>query len=96
MAGAGPAGAPAPRWKGHIIRQLRQRDRAQKALFLDLVPACECARGWADGHRGERLWAPGEGSSDFWGGDPGAAAPRHLVASEAVCCALDPSVTTKS
>ncbi|XP_040820056.1 protein Atg16l2 isoform X1 [Ochotona curzoniae] len=39
MAGAGPAGAPAPRWKGHIIRQLRQRDRAQKALFLDLVPA---------------------------------------------------------
>ncbi|XP_058519537.1 protein Atg16l2 isoform X2 [Ochotona princeps] len=39
MAGAGPVGAPAARWKGHIIRQLRQRDRAQKTLFLDLVPA---------------------------------------------------------
>nr|KAF6342514.1 autophagy related 16 like 2 [Pipistrellus kuhlii] len=35
---AGP-GAPAARWKSHIVRQLRQRDRAQKALFLELVPA---------------------------------------------------------
>ncbi|XP_045411479.1 protein Atg16l2 isoform X1 [Lemur catta] len=35
---AGPA-APGARWKRHIVRQLRQRDRAQKALFLDLVPA---------------------------------------------------------
>ncbi|XP_012501210.1 PREDICTED: autophagy-related protein 16-2 isoform X4 [Propithecus coquereli] len=35
---AGPA-APAARWKRHIVRQLRQRDRTQKALFLDLVPA---------------------------------------------------------
>ncbi|XP_053169179.1 protein Atg16l2 isoform X3 [Hemicordylus capensis] len=27
------------RWKRHIVRQLQQRDRAQKALFLDLVQA---------------------------------------------------------
>uniref|UniRef100_A0A8C9JG25 Protein Atg16l2 n=1 Tax=Panthera tigris altaica TaxID=74533 RepID=A0A8C9JG25_PANTA len=26
-------------WKRHIVRQLRQRDRTQKALFLELVPA---------------------------------------------------------
>ncbi|XP_062983317.1 protein Atg16l2-like isoform X2 [Elgaria multicarinata webbii] len=26
-------------WKRHIVRQLKQRDRAQKALFLDLVQA---------------------------------------------------------
>ncbi|XP_051707124.1 protein Atg16l2 isoform X3 [Oryctolagus cuniculus] len=39
MARAGPAGAPAARWKGHIVRQLRQRDRTQKAFFLELVPA---------------------------------------------------------
>uniref|UniRef100_A0A8C5LBG8 Protein Atg16l2 n=1 Tax=Jaculus jaculus TaxID=51337 RepID=A0A8C5LBG8_JACJA len=30
---------PAARWKRHIVRQLRQRDRMQKALFLELVPA---------------------------------------------------------
>lgn len=44
---AGPCGteAPAARWKRHIVRQLRQRDRTQKALFLELVPACECASG---------------------------------------------------
>ncbi|XP_012581041.1 PREDICTED: autophagy-related protein 16-2 isoform X2 [Condylura cristata] len=30
---------PAAHWKRHIVRQLRQRDRTQKALFLDLVPA---------------------------------------------------------
>ncbi|VCW96605.1 unnamed protein product, partial [Gulo gulo] len=45
MAGSGPLGVPAARWKRHIVRQLRQRDRAQKALFLELVPACECAAG---------------------------------------------------
>ncbi|KAI5763633.1 ATG16L2 [Gulo gulo luscus] len=39
MAGSGPLGVPAARWKRHIVRQLRQRDRAQKALFLELVPA---------------------------------------------------------
>ncbi|XP_069327114.1 protein Atg16l2 isoform X3 [Eulemur rufifrons] len=39
MAGLAAPGAPGPRWKRHIVRQLRQRDRAQKALFLDLVPA---------------------------------------------------------
>lgn len=60
---AGPCGteAPAARWKRHIVRQLRQRDRTQKALFLELVPACECAsgggRGLGDGFGGDR--APG-------------------------------------
>ncbi|XP_070281669.1 protein Atg16l2 isoform X1 [Myotis yumanensis] len=39
MAGPCGAGAPAARWKRHIVRQLRQRDRTQKALFLELVPA---------------------------------------------------------
>ncbi|XP_032709064.1 autophagy-related protein 16-2 isoform X5 [Lontra canadensis] len=39
MAGSGPLGVPAARWKRHIVRQLRQRDRAQKALFLELMPA---------------------------------------------------------
>lgn len=38
-------GAPGVPWKRHIVRQLRQRDRTQKALFLELVPACECATG---------------------------------------------------
>ncbi|XP_012600324.2 protein Atg16l2 isoform X3 [Microcebus murinus] len=38
---AGP-GTPAARWKRHIVRQLRQRDRTQKALFLELVPAYNC------------------------------------------------------
>ncbi|XP_013367303.1 PREDICTED: autophagy-related protein 16-2 isoform X4 [Chinchilla lanigera] len=32
-------GAPAILWKLHIVRQLRQRDRTQKALFQELVPA---------------------------------------------------------
>ncbi|XP_055279593.1 protein Atg16l2 isoform X3 [Moschus berezovskii] len=35
----GDPGDPAARWKRHIVRQLRQRDRTQKALFLELVPA---------------------------------------------------------
>lgn len=39
MEGPGVLGAPAARWKRHIVRQLRQRDRTQKALFLELVPA---------------------------------------------------------
>ncbi|XP_032345198.1 autophagy-related protein 16-2 isoform X4 [Camelus ferus] len=39
MAGPEDPGAPAARWKRHIVRQLRQRDRTQKALFLELVPA---------------------------------------------------------
>ncbi|XP_063112616.1 protein Atg16l2 isoform X6 [Cavia porcellus] len=42
MAGPeGPSvpGAPAALWKRHIVRQLRQRDRTQKALFQELVPA---------------------------------------------------------
>ncbi|XP_003923477.1 protein Atg16l2 isoform X2 [Saimiri boliviensis] len=39
MAGPRVPGAPAARWKHHIVRQLRLRDRTQKALFLELVPA---------------------------------------------------------
>ncbi|XP_037378824.1 protein Atg16l2 isoform X2 [Talpa occidentalis] len=39
MAGPRADDAPAAPWKRHIVRQLRQRDRAQKALFLELVPA---------------------------------------------------------
>ncbi|XP_032114755.1 autophagy-related protein 16-2 isoform X4 [Sapajus apella] len=39
MAGPRGPGAPAARWKRHIVRQLRLRDRTQKALFLELVPA---------------------------------------------------------
>ncbi|KAM7328984.1 protein Atg16l2 isoform X1 [Alexandromys fortis] len=42
MAGPGSPGgpcAPAAVWKRHIVRQLRHRDRKQKALFLELVPA---------------------------------------------------------
>ncbi|XP_040613750.1 protein Atg16l2 isoform X5 [Mesocricetus auratus] len=42
MAGPGSPGgpcAPAAVWKRHIVRQLRHRDRTQKALFLELVPA---------------------------------------------------------
>ncbi|XP_037596026.1 protein Atg16l2 isoform X4 [Cebus imitator] len=39
MAGPRVPGAPAARWKRHIVRQLRLRDRTQKALFLELVPA---------------------------------------------------------
>ncbi|KAM9657890.1 protein Atg16l2 isoform 2-T2 [Trichechus inunguis] len=31
--------APVAPWKRHIVLQLRQRDRTQKALFLDLMPA---------------------------------------------------------
>ncbi|XP_049745888.1 protein Atg16l2 isoform X1 [Elephas maximus indicus] len=31
--------APVAPWKRHIVLQLRQRDRAQKALFLELMPA---------------------------------------------------------
>ncbi|XP_077618292.1 protein Atg16l2 isoform X2 [Crocuta crocuta] len=39
MEGPGALGVPVARWKCHILRQLRQRDRTQKALFLELVPA---------------------------------------------------------
>ncbi|XP_038596993.1 protein Atg16l2 isoform X2 [Tachyglossus aculeatus] len=52
MAGPGSEGSAAPassssssssssscRWKSHIVRQLRQRDLAQKGLFADLVQA---------------------------------------------------------
>lgn len=39
MAGPGSPGAPAAVWKCHIVRQLRHRDRKQKALFLELMPA---------------------------------------------------------
>uniref|UniRef100_A0A671FFE7 Autophagy related 16 like 2 n=1 Tax=Rhinolophus ferrumequinum TaxID=59479 RepID=A0A671FFE7_RHIFE len=39
MAGSCGTGGPAAGWKRHIVRQLRQRDRTQKALFLELVPA---------------------------------------------------------
>ncbi|KAI5193130.1 protein Atg16l2 isoform X1 [Manis pentadactyla] len=39
MAGPGAPDAPVAHWKSHIVRQLRQRDRTQKALFLELVPA---------------------------------------------------------
>nr|XP_011717275.1 autophagy-related protein 16-2 isoform X3 [Macaca nemestrina] len=39
MAGPGVPGAPVARWKRHIVWQLRLRDRTQKALFLELVPA---------------------------------------------------------
>ncbi|KAM5316021.1 protein Atg16l2 isoform 2-T2 [Glossophaga mutica] len=39
MAGPCGTGSPAARWKRHIVRQLRQRDRTQKALFLELVQA---------------------------------------------------------
>uniref|UniRef100_A0A9L0JX84 Autophagy related 16 like 2 n=1 Tax=Equus asinus TaxID=9793 RepID=A0A9L0JX84_EQUAS len=39
MAGPGAPAGLAARWKRHIVRQLRQRDRTQKALFLELVPA---------------------------------------------------------
>ncbi|XP_027436029.1 autophagy-related protein 16-2 isoform X3 [Zalophus californianus] len=39
MAGPGAPGVPVARWKRHIVRQLRQRDRTQKTLFVELVPA---------------------------------------------------------
>uniref|UniRef100_A0A8D0QCP7 Protein Atg16l2 n=1 Tax=Sus scrofa TaxID=9823 RepID=A0A8D0QCP7_PIG len=39
MAGPSDPGAPVACWKRHIVRQLRLRDRTQKALFLELVPA---------------------------------------------------------
>ncbi|XP_029770560.1 autophagy-related protein 16-2 isoform X3 [Suricata suricatta] len=39
MEGPGAPDVPVARWKRHIVRQLRQRDRTQKALFLELVPA---------------------------------------------------------
>ncbi|KAM4845452.1 protein Atg16l2 isoform 2-T2 [Thomomys bottae] len=39
MAGPSSPSAPVARWKRHIVRQLRQRDRTQKALFQELVPA---------------------------------------------------------
>lgn len=60
MAGPGAPAGLAARWKRHIVRQLRQRDRTQKALFLELVPACECAPGGlGDGRAGDG--ALGEG-----------------------------------
>ena len=57
MAGPSDPGVPAARWKRHIVRQLRQRDRTQKALFLELVPACECSA--SRGRRGDRAPARG-------------------------------------
>ncbi|XP_023557930.1 autophagy-related protein 16-2 isoform X2 [Octodon degus] len=42
MAGSEGSCVPVARaalWKRHIMRQLRQRDRTQKVLFLELVPA---------------------------------------------------------
>lgn len=62
MAGPSGSGPSAARWKRHIVRQLRQRDRTQKALFLELVQACECASGGSedgcggDGAPGECVW----------------------------------------
>lgn len=59
MAAACGTEPSAARWKRHIMRQLRQRDRTQKALFLELVPACECAPGGLeDGSGGDEV--PGE------------------------------------
>lgn len=64
MAGSCSTGGSAAGWKRHIVRQLRQRDRMQKALFLELVPACECAPGdlgdgrGGDGAQGECLASP--------------------------------------
>lgn len=52
MAGPGAPDASVAHWKSHIVRQLRQRDRTQKALFLELVPACECAPGGLEDGRG--------------------------------------------
>lgn len=54
---------PGARWKRHIVRQLRQRDRTQKALFLELVPACECAPGLARGPRRGPAGGGGEAGS---------------------------------
>ncbi|XP_053417993.1 protein Atg16l2 isoform X3 [Nycticebus coucang] len=39
MARPATPGDPVAGWKLHIVRQLRERDRTQKALFLDLVQA---------------------------------------------------------
>ncbi|XP_063162098.1 protein Atg16l2 [Candoia aspera] len=39
MAESGGGDLSRRRWKRHIVRQLQQRDRAQKARFLDLVQA---------------------------------------------------------
>ncbi|KAM5183603.1 protein Atg16l2 isoform 4-T4 [Callospermophilus lateralis] len=39
MAGPEASFDPTSGWKRHIVRQLQQRDRTQKALFLELVPA---------------------------------------------------------
>lgn len=76
MAGPCGPGAPAARWKSHIVRQLRQRDRTQKALFLELVPACECARGaWMMAVEGMELR---ESVSGFSGGDASAPMPSGL------------------
>lgn len=57
--------APAAVWKRHIVRQLRHRDRTQKALFLELVPACECVPGGSGmtGFEEVGLPARGEGLS---------------------------------
>ena len=76
MEGPGVLGAPAARWKRHIVRQLRQRDRTQKALFLELVPACECT---APGDcRGDGAPAPGEGLAGSSGCDSSAPMPGRL------------------
>lgn len=84
MAGPHGPGTPAARWKRHIVRQLQQRDRAQKALFLELVPACECAPGdW------KRSWGPAGALGDAWFG-PSSVIPdarRASLASD-VCLVL--------
>lgn len=73
-------GAPAALWKRHIVRQLRQRDRTQKALFQELVPACECGGAsrmpwWA----GLPAWAEGLSCCSAPQG------PQHLSAPEDLC-----------
>lgn len=79
MAGPGAPGVPVARWKRHIVRQLRQRDRTQKALFLELVPACECAAGASqDGSGGDRAPGAGRERSGSSGGDPRAEEPSRL------------------
>lgn len=86
---AGPAApcdpcAPAAVWKRHIVRQLRHRDRTQKALFLELVPACECVP-WGSGMTGfEEVGLPagGEGLSRRLTCDSG---QRRLLSSRGPC-----------
>lgn len=77
MAGLCSTGAPASRWKRHIVRQLRQRDHTQKTLFLELVPACECSLGGLEDSRAGD-WALGEYLSRFSDCDSGVPTPSGL------------------